>query len=355
MTPTSSYTSSGTGRRSQEFTPAAALRGFLEHSGRRAAELSPGYEHVWECVARVTGPGDGVQQGLVMAAAESYPARPTRPVLNAVAAAFELLRASLVLRGGVTHAVLGAPTPSDLSPNGATPPLSAPTDAAGEADHALASDLALAGAYRMIATSHAPESRLLKLLDILDHATFHAAAGDRMAAEHARRTGAVSRQEVLDSLRISNAVPCFEAPLRAGAVLGGAPTAQVTALAQAGRALGVAHALAGELSVCAGSEDDAASARFLTSGRRTVLGCLVESGPHGPAWRALRERCVQRSCSSDDVAHARDLLSRSGADAAVARMVEIAVERARDAMTAGDLPASLTERLTGWAERELIR
>ena len=30
----------------------------------------PGYEHVWECVARVTGPGDGLQQGLVMAAAD---------------------------------------------------------------------------------------------------------------------------------------------------------------------------------------------------------------------------------------------------------------------------------------------
>ncbi|NDO78802.1 hypothetical protein GKZ75_11350 [Kocuria indica] len=354
MTPTSSYTSSGTGRRSQEFTPAAALRGFLEHSGRRAAELSPGYEHVWECVARVTGPGDGLQQGLVMAAAESYPARPTRPVLNAVAAAFELLRASLELRDGVQTAPGGA-TPSDHSPNSATMARSAHTDAAGNADDALASDLALSGAYRMIATSHAPESRLLKLLDILDHASFHAAAGDRMAAEHARRAGAVSRQEVLDALRIGSAVPCFEAPLRAGAVLGGAPTAQVTALAQAGRALGVAHALAGELSVCAGSEVDDAPARFLTSGRRTVLGCLVESGPHGPAWRALRERCVQSTASPDNVAHARDLLSRSGADAAVARMVEIAVERARDAMTAGDLPASLTERLTGWAERELIR
>ncbi|MCT1615564.1 polyprenyl synthetase family protein [Kocuria marina] len=354
MTPTSSYTSSGTGRRSQEFTPAAALRGFLEHSGRRAAELSPGYEHVWECVARVTGPGDGLQQGLVMAAAESYPARPTRPVLNAVAAAFELLRASLELRDGVQTAPGGA-TPSDHSPNSATMARSAHTDAAGNADDALASDLALSGAYRMIATSHAPESRLLKLLDILDHASFHAAAGDRMAAEHARRAGAVSRQEVLDALRIGSAVPCFEAPLRAGAVLGGAPTAQVTALAQAGRALGVAHALAGELSVCAGSEVDDAPARFLTSGRRTVLGCLVESGPHGPAWRALRERCVQSTASPDNVAHARDLLSRSGADAAVARMVEIAVERARDAMTAGDLPAPLTERLTGWAERELIR
>lgn len=354
MTPTSSYTSSGTGRRSQEFTPAAALCGFLEHSGRRAAELSPGYEHVWECVARVTGPGDGLQQGLVMAAAESYPARPTRPVLNAVAAAFELLRASLELRDGVQTTPGGAP-PNDLSLDSATTARSAPTDAAGNADDALASDLALSGAYRMIATSHAPESRLLKLLDILDHASFHAAAGDRMAAEHARRAGAVSRQEVLDALRIGSAVPCFEAPLRAGAVLGGAPTAQVTALAQAGRALGVAHALAGELSACTGSEDDDAPARFLTSGRRTVLGCLVESGPHGPAWRALRARCVQRAASPDDVAQARDLLSRSGADAAVARMVEIAVERARDAMTAGDLPAPLTERLTGWAERELIR
>ena len=85
MTPTSSYTSSGTGRRSQEFTPTSALRGFLSHSGRRAADLSPGYERVWEHIAQITDAGRGLQQELVMTSVEAYPARviPRRPSASA--------------------------------------------------------------------------------------------------------------------------------------------------------------------------------------------------------------------------------------------------------------------------------
>ncbi|MBS6029901.1 MAG: polyprenyl synthetase family protein [Kocuria rhizophila] len=356
MTPTSSYTSSGTGRRSQEFTPATALRGFLAHSGRKAAELSPGYERVWERIAQVTEAGRGLQQELVMTSVEAYPARPTRPVLNAVAASFELLHTAIVLRADAAAQESTAPAPD--AAEGASAAGWADRDGS-RADHtSAAGDLALTGAYRLIATSRAPETRMLRLLEILDESVFHAAAGERLVAEVARRTQPVPHDKVLDAIRLAIAVPCYEAPLRAGAVLGGAPTAHVTALATIGRSLGVAHQLTGELRAAAGSPDAAGEAGsagaspVLTPDRCTVAGVLVEAGDYAAEWQALRERAVRQPLGDDDVAHARDLLDRSGAARSVARMVDTAVRRAKDTMAATDLPPALAQSLTAWLERE---
>ncbi|CAL8896177.1 hypothetical protein [Kocuria varians] len=355
MTPISSYTSSGTGRRSQEFTPASALRGFLAHSGRKAAELSPGYERVWERIARTTEAGRGLQQELVMTSVEAYPARPTRPVLNAVAAAFELLHTAMVLRaeaGGLRGVARAA--------NAVDAECADPTDRDGSrADlTAAAGDLALTGAYRLIATSRAPETRMLKLLEILDESVFHAAAGERLVAELSRRTEPVPHDKALDAIRLAIAVPCYEAPLRAGAVLGGAPTAHVIALGSIGRSLGMAHELSGELRAAAGTRDEAeyegsvSSSPVLHPDRCTVTGVLVEAGEHGPAWQNLRERAARGPLDADDVARARDLLDRSGAARSVARIVDTSVRRAKDTMAATELPAILEDGLLAWLERE---
>lgn len=395
MTPTSSYTSSGTGRRSQEFTPATAVRGFLEHSRRRAADLSPGYERVWARVAEVAYAAEGLQQDFVMAAVEAYPARPTRPVLNAVAAGFELLNTALLLRGeGVSPGTAiaassdgpqWAPSGADGAPSGTTAPGGTHSAGPGPAstepvssDQAsvgraaagapgqesqspkdpvhytsLASELALAAAYRMVATSHAPESRLIKLLEILDHSVFHAAAGERILGELTQRAATVSHGEVLEALRIGSAVPCYEAPLRAGAVLGGAPTAHVNALAGTGRALGMAHGLAKELRLAAHTDGGHGARELLRADRPTVLGTFVASGPYGTAWRSLCERAAEGTLTDDDAAHAHELLERSGSVRAVERMMGTARTRSEHAMAGGDLPPALVERLRAWAEREL--
>ncbi|MDT0120812.1 hypothetical protein KocCE7_11555 [Kocuria marina subsp. indica] len=356
MTPTSSYTSSGTGRRSQEFTPATAVRGFLEHSRRRAADLSPGYERVWARVAEVAYAGNGLQQDLVMAAVEAYPARPTRPVLNAVAAGFELLNTALLLRGeGVSPGTAISVTSPAASRTTAPGAGGVPSGGAEDPVHytSLASELALAAAYRMVATSHAPETRLIKLLEILDHSVFHAAAGERILGELTQRAATVSHGEVLETLRIGSAVPCYEAPLRAGAVLGGAPTQHVNALADTGRALGMAHGLAKELRLAAHTQGGHGARELLRADRPTVLGTFVASGPHGPAWRSLCERAAEGTLTDDDAAHAHQLLERSGSVRAVARMMGTARTRSEHAMAGGGLPPALVERLRAWAEREL--
>ena len=366
MTPTSSYTSSGTGRRSQEFTPSTAVRGFLEHSRRRAADLSPGYERVWARVAEVAYAANGLQQDLVMAAVEAYPARPTRPVLNAVAAGFELLNTALLLRGeGVSPGTaISAPSSAEHSrtePGAAEPRAAAPGSGGalpGATDDpvhytSLASELALAAAYRMVATSHAPETRLIKLLEILDHSVFHAAAGERILGELTQRAATVFHGEVLEALRIGSAVPCYEAPLRAGAVLGGAPTAHVNALANTGRALGMAHGLSRELRLSAHTSGGRGARELLRADRPTVLGTFVASGPYGPAWRGLCERAAEHRLTDADAAHAHELLERSGSVRAVERMMGTARTRSEHAMAGADLPPALVERLTDWADREL--
>ena len=164
------------------------------------------------------------------------------------------LNTALLLRGeGVSPGTaIGAASPGDATVQSPQPGADEHDDAAATSedsvhDTSLASEIALAAAYRMVATSHAPESRLIKLLEILDHSVFHAAAGERILGELTQRASTVGHGEVLEALRIGSAVPCYEAPLRAGAVLGGAPTAHVNALADTGRALGMAHGLAREL------------------------------------------------------------------------------------------------------------
>ena len=186
----------------------------------------------------------------------------------------------------------------------------------------------------------------------------HTVAGERLVAQVARRTQPVPHDKALDAIRLAIAVPCYEAPLRAGAVLGGAPTAHVTALATIGRSLGVAHQLTGELRAAAGSPDAAGEAGsagaspVLTPDRCTVAGVLVEAGDYAAEWQALRERAVRQPLGDDDVAHARDLLDRSGAARSVARMVDTAVRRAKDTMAATDLPPALVQSLIAWLERE---
>ena len=106
-----------------------------------------------------------------------------RAARNAVAAGFELLNTALLLRGeGVSPGTaIDAASPGDAtvqSPqSGAAEHDDAPETSVDPVhDTSLASEIALAAAYRMVATSHAPESRLIKLLEILDHSVFHAAA-----------------------------------------------------------------------------------------------------------------------------------------------------------------------------------
>lgn len=362
MTRYSSYTQSGTGRPAGELTASATLRGFLAHARRRAAEISPRFEHLWAEIERMTAGGKGLRPQLVESTALCYPARPTRPVINAVGAAFELLHTGLIIHDDVIDQ-------DDMRRHGPTVNAAATRYAAEHIakagwagseigrDHAMqygrsagiiAGDLALTGAYRLIATSLAPESRLLKLLGILDDAVFHSAAGELLDIEHTLPGLSVAHREIMETTRLKTAAYSFEAPLKAGAVLGGAPQADLGLLGEIGRAMGTAYQLVDDLLGVFGDPEETGKSTEsdLREGKRTMLLYLAEQSPDGPELREIMGRTAAEGLSEQDALATKDLLRRSGAKAGVEDMVAQAVRDAKDLMADSTLPPGLIEQLT---------
>ena len=362
MTPFSSYTRSGTGRPAEEFTASATLRGYLAHAKERAARIDPRFERLWGEIERMAVGGKGLRPQLVERTALCYPARPTRPVINAVGAAFELLHTGLIIHddvidqdelrrhGPTVNAAATRHAARRIAKVGAASSAAAREHALqyGRSAAVIAGDLALTGAYRLIATSRAPESRLLKLLGLLDDAVFQSAAGELLDIDHALPGNRVPDRQVLETTRLKTAAYSFEAPLKAGAVLGGAPAADVTLLGEIGRAMGTAYQLVDDLLGVFGDprETGKSVVSDLREGKRTMLLCLAEQGPYGSRVRAIMDRAAIEGLDDQDAHAARDLLRRSGAKEGVERMVEGSVRDAEDLLTGSTLPPGLIEWLT---------
>lgn len=365
----SSYTQSGTGRPVEEFTASKTLQGFLHNAIGRAEQVNPRFADLWRDIARVAGGGKGVRPQLLQMTTQSYPARPVRPVINAVGAGFELLHTGLIIHDDVINQDdmrRQQPTVHALAEQRAAEQIakahaSAPGVTAAGREHAkqygrsvgiLAGDLAITGAYRLIATSHAPESRLIKLLAILDEAMFKSAAGELLDIEHALPGVAVSSRDILQTTRLKTAAYSFEAPLKAGAVLGGAPSADVNALSDIGRAMGTAYQLVDDLRGVFGDPEQTgeSAGSDLREGKRTMLISLAENGPYGPTLREILNRAATGGLNAADVAGAKNILQRCGARAGVERMAEQAQQRAMDLMADSQLPRILVERLTETAD-----
>lgn len=358
----SSYTQSGTGRPVEEFTASKTLQGFLNNAIERAEQVNPRFAQLWREIARVANGGKGVRPQLLHMAAHSYPARPVHPVINAAGAGFELLHTALLIHDDVIdqdELRRHQPTVNAAAQRRAATRMAsgARTTSAVGTEHAkqygrsvgiLAGDLALTGAYRLIATSHAPESRLLRLLAILDEAVFRSAAGEFLDVEHALPGLTVSSQDILLATRLKTSAYSFEAPLTAGAVLGGAPVADVNVLGDVGRAMGTAYQLADDvLGVFGDPERTGKSAQSdLREGKRTMLISLAEHGPYGPKLREILDRAAAEGLSDEDAHAAKDLLERCGARVGVERMAEQAAQRAKDLLEDSQLPAALVEQLT---------
>ncbi|WHF21049.1 hypothetical protein QJS66_12315 [Kocuria rhizophila] len=245
----------------------------------------------------------------MMAVVEADRHAPTRPVLNAVAAGFELLNTALLLRGegraperrsarrrrrrNLQSLSLGRPSTTMLGDlRGPSTPLS------------LASEIAwlLLPDGRDVPRAGVPV--LIKLLEILDHS----ASTPRRGADPGQltqRAATVGHGEVLEALRIGSACawPPEGTAARGRAALGGAPTAHVKALVADRPRLGMAYGLARAAPGRAQGPWPTARAGCARTAPRP--GHVVALRPHGPAWRLpARARCGGHSLRMHDAAHA---------------------------------------------------
>ncbi|MFI7483458.1 polyprenyl synthetase family protein [Kocuria sp. M1R5S2] len=329
----------------------SALDGFLAEATDRARALAPGYARLWGEVARLSAGGKRIRPRLVRMAAASYPAREPDPVVDAVGAAFELLHTALIVHDDVIdqdeqrrhQPTVNAAAASRASAAGAAPDRARQY---GVGVGVIAGDLALAGAYRLVARSGASPERLPELLELIDEALFCSAAGELLDVDHALPGARPARDQVLTATCLKTAVYSFQTPLQAGGVLGGAPAEHVAVLGRLGRTVGTAYQLVDDLLGVFG--DPEATGKSVVSdlreGKRTMLVAAAQRTPAGAELDALLEGSGGQ-VDAEQARRARELLERCGARQEVEDMVAGCAAEARALLDDARLPPALEQDL----------
>jgi len=329
--------------------PAPALDGFLAEATERAGTVAPGFAQLWAEVARLSSGGKRIRPRLVRLAAGAYPGREPEAAVEAVGAAFELLHTALIVHDDVIdqdEQRRHQPTINAAAAARAAAAGSPPEHARqyGASVGVIAGDLALAGAYRLVARSGISGERLPRILDLLDEALFSSAAGELLDVDHALPGARPEREHVLAATCLKTAVYSFETPLQAGAVLGGAPEADVAVLGRLGRAVGTAYQLVDDLLGVFGDPGTTGKSAVsdLREGKRTMLVAAAQRTPAGEELDALLDR---HEISGEQALRARDLLEQCGARREVEDMVADCAAEARALLDAADLPPQLDRDL----------
>jgi geranylgeranyl pyrophosphate synthase len=338
------------GRSADEELPAVSvLDDFLADAVDRAGAVAPGFARLWGEVARLSAGGKRIRPRLVRLVADAYPASEPPPVVEAVGAAFELLHTALLVHDDVIdqdeqrrhQPTLNAAAAARAAASGAGPERARQY---GAGVGVIAGDLALAGAYRLVARSGISPARLPGVLELLDAALFSSAAGELLDVDHALPGARPEREHVLAATRLKTAVYSFETPLQAGGVLGGAPAADIEVLGRLGRTVGTAYQLVDDLLGVFGDPETTGKSVVsdLREGKRTMLVAAAQRTPVREELDAILDR---PAISTDEALRARDLLEQCGARQEVEAMVGSCADEARSLLDAAQLPRPLEQEL----------
>ena len=328
---------------------APVLDEFLAEATSRAGAVDPGFARLWGEVARLSSGGKRIRPALVRLAAGAYPDPEPEPVVEAVGAAFELLHTALIVHDDVIdqdEQRRHQPTINAAAASRASAAGSAPEQARqyGASVGVIAGDLALAGAYRLVARSGLGPERLPRLLDLLDRALFSSAAGELLDVDHTLPGARPGHEQILAATCLKTAVYSFETPLQAGAVLGGARDEDVEVLGRLGRAVGTAYQLVDDLLGVFGDprETGKSVVSDLREGKRTML---VAAAQRTPAGEELDTILGRPEISGEQVLRAREILERCGARREVEDMVAGCAAEVRELLDDAALPEALDRDL----------
>ncbi|MGX5358821.1 polyprenyl synthetase family protein [Kocuria sp. KH4] len=326
-----------------------ALDRFLAESTGRAGAVDPGFAQLWEEVTRLSTGGKRIRPRLVRLAAAAYPRPEPDPVVDAVGAAFELLHTALIVHDDVIdqdeqrrhQPTVNAAAAARAAASGAAPEQARQY---GASVGVIAGDLALAGAYRLVARSGLSPERLPRLLELLDEALFSSAAGELLDVDHALPGARPEREQILAATCLKTAVYSFETPLQAGGVLGGAPEEHVAVLGRLGRTVGTAYQLVDDLLGVFGDPEATGKSAVsdLREGKRTMLVLAAQCTSDGEELDALLGR---PDLGDEEAARARALIERCGARQDVEDMVAGCAAEARELLESAGLPESLDRDL----------
>jgi geranylgeranyl diphosphate synthase type II len=326
----------------------AVLNDFFRRSGRRAGSHGAGYVRLWRDLHESTSGGKLVRPQLVISAYEGLGGSAGETVA-CVAAAFELLHTALIVHDDVIDRDFvrrGKPNISgkyrDLAAaNGAD---SRAAEHHGMSAAVVAGDLALFYSYRMIDYSGVAEATRAPLLELMDEALFASAAGELLDLDYSGAVAIPTVDNILEMARLKTAVYSFEVPLKAGAVLAGAPPEVIDALGHFGREIGTAYQIVDDLLGVFG--DPVATGKSTTSdlreGKRTVL---VAHAAATELWAQIAPLFGSAGLSDGEADELRHVFDASGARSYAENLLAEHVCRAEAILARPVIPPALRREL----------
>ena len=326
----------------------SVLDDFFSRAGRRAQRHGAAYVRLWRDLQESTSGGKLVRPQLVIATYEGLGGTPGEAVAG-VAAAFELLHTALIVHDDVIDRDFvrrGKPNISgkyrDLAAsNGAD---RATADHHGMSAAVVAGDLALFYSYRMIDYSGVAEATRAPLLELMDEALFASAAGELLDLDYSGAVAIPTVDNILEMARLKTAVYSLEVPLKAGAVLAGAPNEVIEALGDFGREIGTAYQVVDDLLGVFG--DSVATGKSTTSdlreGKRTVL---VAHAASSDLWAQIAPLFGSAELSDGEADKFRHAFDASGARSYAESLLAEHVDRAEAILSQSLIPATLRREL----------
>jgi geranylgeranyl pyrophosphate synthase len=180
----------------------------------------------------------------------------------------------------------------------------------------LTGDLALSAALRAVATLDLPSAVRLRLIALVTDALATSAAGELADVRLSLGVVDPGYDDALALAYRKTAAYSFMLPMQAGAVLAGARAATITALGDAGRALGVAFQLYDDLAGMFADSDTTGKdpGADLREGKLTLLVCHARSTA---AWPEIEPRWGDPGLTLTDLRAVRRLLEEAGTRAHV--------------------------------------
>ena len=328
------------------------IREFFADRLADAARYGGEYEHLWQAASRASGGGKRLRPMLVRVAHRGVDGADAAQALD-LAVAFELLHTAFLLHDDVIDGdEVRRGVPNVIGEFGTDARRRAISEARaeqwGRTAAILAGDLLIHYSQSLVARLDVDHATRVALLDVLDHGVFVTAAGELADVSYSVGVTEARLADALAMTECKTAAYSFEAPLMAGAILGGADHACVSALAEYGRLLGVAFQLGDDLLGTFGAEDITGKSvvNDLREGKETPLISFARATDE---WARVDGLFGRPDLSPAEADVLRSALERCGARAFVESLV---ADHAREAVAALDVaavPAGLASQLEAFA------
>ena len=227
----------------------------------------------------------------------------------------------------------------------------------GRSSAILLGDLLLSSAVLGFARTDLPAARKERLLALLETTVFETVAGEHSDVALSDGIITADLRTILATSASKTATYSFVLPLRAAAILAGAPVAAEEQLTEIGAHLGLAYQLQDDLLSVFGDPDAHGKDPFsdLREGKETAIIAYARMTSH---WPAIELRFGETDLSIEDAAEMRDRLRECGAEgfvrglvaeqlAAVSTVLAEAEEAGTLSPDAGRIILTLADRIEG--------